>query len=233
MLDFSTLYTKIPHNKLTTVLWKLVDFCFKGGAHQYLSVNKWSARWVADPDSYSVMYDETKIKLAIRYLMSNCCIFRFIDDLLTMNDGEFARSLEEIYPELELNKENEGTGSATFLDLTIETDGVKFATLCDKRNAFLFSRMPSECLFFRMPFLYSNIPSRMFYFSFGAERFSVQPEFLQPVKVSFHLLKPWLEECSGKVVNTFASRKYWAKFMLDILRPSAIFSVMFHSCFTF
>ena len=82
-----------------------------------------------------------------------------------MNDGgEFARSLEEIYPpELELNKENEGMSSATFLDLNIETDGVKFATsFYDKRNAF-------PCSIVRMPFLCSNIPSRMFCFSFGAE----------------------------------------------------------------
>ena len=58
-------------------------------------------------------------------------IFRFIDDLLTMIDGgEFARSLEEIYPpERELNKENERTSNAAFLDLNIETDWVKFATL--------------------------------------------------------------------------------------------------------
>ena len=92
-------------------------------------------------------------------------IFQFIDDLLTMNDGgEFARSLEEIYPpELELNKENEGMSSATFLDLNIETDGVKFATsFYDKRNAF-------PCSNVRMPFLCSNIPSRIFCFSFGAE----------------------------------------------------------------
>ena len=216
--DFSTLYTKIPHDKLTTVLCKLVVFCFKGGAHQYLSVNEWGAKWVVDPDSFSVVYDKTKIKLAIRYLMSNChfvfgnrifkqhiniptgshpapffanlfllyfenkwvrnvqrsefsrackfaTIFQFIDDLLTMNDdGEFARSLEEIYPpELELKKENEGTSNVTFLDLNMETDGVKFATsLYDKRNAFLFSIV-------RMSFLCSNIPSRMFYFLFGAE----------------------------------------------------------------
>ena len=92
-------------------------------------------------------------------------IFRLINDLLTMNDfGEFACNLEEIYPpELELNKENEGTSDVTFLDLNIETDGVKFATsLYDKRNA-------SPFFIVRIPFLCSNIPFRMFYFSFGAE----------------------------------------------------------------
>ena len=210
--DFSTLYTKIPHDKLTIFLCKLVDFYFKVSAHQYLLVNKLGVKWVADPDSYSVVYDKTKIKTASRYLKSNCyfvfgnrvfkqdigihkgsdpapffsnlflfyfedkwvrnvqrsdlsraykftTIFWFIDDLLTMNDGgEFAHSLEEIYP-----PENEGTSNATFLDLNIETDGVKFATsLYDKRNAFPFSIV-------RMPFLCSNIHSRMFYFSFSTE----------------------------------------------------------------
>ena len=92
-------------------------------------------------------------------------IFRFIDDLLTMNDcGEFAKCLHEIYPaELALNKENEGTRDATFLDLDITIEGGRCdISLFDKRNAFPFSIV-------RMPFLSSNIPSRMFYFSFGAE----------------------------------------------------------------
>ena len=281
MFDFSALYTKISHDKLTTVLCKLVDFCFKGGVHQYLSMNKWGAKWVADPDSYSVVYDKTKIKLAIRYFMSNCyfvfgnrvfkqdigipmgsdpapffanlflfyfedkwvrnfqrsdlsrarkfaTIFQFIDDLLTMNDGgEFARSLEEIYsPELELHKENEGTSNATFLDLNIKTDGVKVATsLYDKRNAFPF-------FIVRMTFLCSNIPSRMFYFSFGPEIlcsarvFTTCESFLSSAEV---LVRRVLRQ-GGKYLRL---KNYWAKCMLDILSPSAIFSVMSHSCFIF
>ena len=216
--DFSTLYTKIPHSKLMDILCKLVDFCFEGGSHEFLSVNKWGAKWVVNPRSYEVVYNKAKIKLAIRYLMNNCyfnfgskvfkqdigipmgsdpapffanlflyyfenrwirnlqrtdltrarkfaTIFRFIDDLLTMNDcGEFAKCLHEIYPaELALNKENEGTLDATFLDLDITIEGGRCdISLFDKRNAFPFSIV-------RMPFLSSNIPSRMFYFSFGAE----------------------------------------------------------------
>ena len=47
-----------------------------------------------------------------------------------IDGGEFAPSPEEIYPpERELNKENERTSNAAFLDLNIETDWVKFATL--------------------------------------------------------------------------------------------------------
>ena len=55
-----------------------------------------------------------------------------------MNDGgEFACSLEEIYPpEVELNKENEGTSNTTFLDLNIETHGVRMGVLLRVRMPF-------------------------------------------------------------------------------------------------
>ena len=35
--DFSTLYTKLPHNKLLMVLKSLIDFCFDGGEWKYIS----------------------------------------------------------------------------------------------------------------------------------------------------------------------------------------------------
>ena len=44
--DFSTLYTKSPHNKLLMVLNSLIDFCFDGGESKYITVNDYGARWV-------------------------------------------------------------------------------------------------------------------------------------------------------------------------------------------
>ena len=44
--DFSTLYTKLPHNKLLMVLNSLIDFCFDGGECKYITVNNYGARWV-------------------------------------------------------------------------------------------------------------------------------------------------------------------------------------------
>ena len=38
--DFSTVYTKIPHDKLFDILYKLVDFVFKGGTRDYIIINK-------------------------------------------------------------------------------------------------------------------------------------------------------------------------------------------------
>ena len=38
--DFSTLYTKLPHNKPLMVLNSLIDFCFDAGETKYVTVNK-------------------------------------------------------------------------------------------------------------------------------------------------------------------------------------------------
>ena len=43
---FSTLYTKLPLNKLLMVLNSLVGFCFDGGEGKYITVNNYGARWV-------------------------------------------------------------------------------------------------------------------------------------------------------------------------------------------
>ena len=40
IFDFSTLCKNIPHDKLLDVLYKVVDFVFKGGARDYTVINK-------------------------------------------------------------------------------------------------------------------------------------------------------------------------------------------------
>ena len=37
--EFSTLYTKLPHNKLLMVLNSLINFYFDGGENKYITVN--------------------------------------------------------------------------------------------------------------------------------------------------------------------------------------------------
>ena len=44
--DFSTLYTKFPHNRLLMILNILIDFCFDGGESNFITVNSYGARWV-------------------------------------------------------------------------------------------------------------------------------------------------------------------------------------------
>ena len=93
--------------------------------------------------------------------------YRFIDDLTPLNDnGEFERSKSEIYPrELECKKENDGLLEATFLDLEasiIPEEGRFDYHLYDKRDGFNF-------FIVRFPYACSNIPSKIFLSTIGAE----------------------------------------------------------------
>jgi hypothetical protein len=91
-------------------------------------------------------------------------VFRFIDDLCSMNDGgEFGKVFTDIYPdELQLKVEHDGnTASFLNLDICIE-DGQFVYKLYDKRDAFPFSIV-------RMPYLCSNIPKNIFYSSLAGE----------------------------------------------------------------
>ena len=56
--DFTTLYTKIPHRKLTSALDSLIDFCFDGGDKKYIGVDKFGAKWTANPDKFPVAFDK-------------------------------------------------------------------------------------------------------------------------------------------------------------------------------
>ena len=60
IFDFSTLYTKLPHNKILMVLNSLIDFCFDGVESKYITFNNYGARRV------------NNIKDAVAYLLLNC-----------------------------------------------------------------------------------------------------------------------------------------------------------------
>ena len=98
-----------------------------------------------------------------------CNIFRFIDDLNSINDGgEFESNYSNIYPEeLQLGKENTDKHEASFLDLNIKIKDGKFHFgLFDKRDSFPFP-------FVRMPGKSSNLPSSIVYSTIGAESLKI------------------------------------------------------------
>ena len=217
--DFSTLYTKIPHDKLIDVLSKTVDSIFNDTNRSMLSVGKKRAYWVKGFSALRYKFTANSIKECVSFLVNNAYFrvgnaifrqiigipmgsdpapffanlflayyeslwikshsridfirarrlfntFRYIDDLLSLNDNnEFSRTFNEIYPpELILNKENPDSNiSANFLDLDITIQGNKFEyKLFDKRNAFPFNIV-------RFPFSSSNMPSKMFFSTISAE----------------------------------------------------------------
>ena len=81
--------------------------------------------------------------------------YRYIDDVLSINNPDFEKYLGQMYPaELEIKDTTESNTSASYLDLllSIESDGQLRTSLYDKRDYFNFHIT-------NFPFLSSNIPS--------------------------------------------------------------------------
>ena len=217
--DFSTLYTKIPHDKLIDVLHHIIDFAFKGGTRKKIGISRNGiAYWVSCRKPTPFAYTKDLVANAASFLIKNSyfkfgdklfrqdigipmgsdpapCfanlflyhyesswiksikktdnilarkfgnVFRYIDDLLAINDGHsFESFFRDIYPgELELSKENILNTETNFLDLHIKIVNGTFTTmLYDKRDHFGFDIT-------RLPHRSSNIPHKMFYSSITAE----------------------------------------------------------------
>ena len=71
-LEFSTLYTRLPHNKLLMVFNSLTDFCFDGGESKYITVNSYGALWVKNIKDNVICLNKQQIKDAVAYLLFNC-----------------------------------------------------------------------------------------------------------------------------------------------------------------
>ena len=70
--DFSTLYTKLPHNKLLMVLHSLIDFSFHRGESIYITDNNYGASWVKNIKDNVICLNKQQIKDEVAYLLLNC-----------------------------------------------------------------------------------------------------------------------------------------------------------------
>ena len=106
--------------------------------------------------SYEAEFIQNLIKDGKRALASKFNLtFRYIDDVLSLNNSQFSDHLHRIYPpELEIKDTTDSTHSASYLDLHLEFDNNgKLATrIYDKRDDFDFKVV-------NFPYLCSNIPS--------------------------------------------------------------------------
>ena len=68
--DFSTLYTKLPHNDLIRVLNSIIDFCFDWGNRNYLGFSKFSTFWRKKP-SGKQYFSKSKLKALVKHLITN------------------------------------------------------------------------------------------------------------------------------------------------------------------
>ena len=71
--DFSTLYTKIPHDKLIKELSEVIDFVFDAGNSKYIAISKNDkAYWSKTKPKSSVFFTHNSLKIAIKHLIKNC-----------------------------------------------------------------------------------------------------------------------------------------------------------------
>ena len=70
--DFSTLYTKLPHDKLIIELCKLIDFVFEAGDKNYIKINRWGKAYWGKKSKDSTGYTRNSLKVAVKHLIENC-----------------------------------------------------------------------------------------------------------------------------------------------------------------
>ena len=100
---------------------------------------------------YTVFALNWKEKIAPQFNFT----YRFIDNVLSINNPDFENYLGQMYPaELEIKDTTESNTSASYLDLllSIESDGQLCTSLYDKRDDFNFHIS-------NFSFLSSDIPS--------------------------------------------------------------------------
>ena len=75
--DFSTLYTKLPHNDLIRVLHEMIDFAFNGGkfkskgSREYLTVFNTYSYWTKKSHGHN-SFTRNKIKFLVTHLIKEC-----------------------------------------------------------------------------------------------------------------------------------------------------------------
>ena len=106
--------------------------------------------------SYEADFIQSLLSAGKKHLASRFNLtYRYIDDVLSINNPEFENYLGQMYPaELEIKDTTESTTSASYLDLllSIGRDGQLHTSIYDKRDDFNFHIT-------NFPFLSSNIPS--------------------------------------------------------------------------
>ena len=69
--DFSTLYTKIPHDKLKLALNNIVEKCFEKSKMKYISINNYEAFWSDRVSKRYTSFNKTSLLNNIDFLIDN------------------------------------------------------------------------------------------------------------------------------------------------------------------
>ena len=145
--------------------------------------------------------------------------YRYIDDVLSINNPEFENYLGQMYlVELEIKDTTESNTSASYLDLllSIGRDGQLHTSIYDKRDDFNFHIT-------NFPFLSSNIPTSPAYGVFISQLYGMpglapRMDVLSWGRRDFQLLF-WNRDTSRNAWN-----RLWGSFMVDTGISSTIWS---------
>ena len=70
--DFSTLYTKLPHDKLIEKLLLLIDFVFEGGNKTFIKISKNGKATWGKKVKNGIGFTKSSLKTAVKHLIENC-----------------------------------------------------------------------------------------------------------------------------------------------------------------
>ena len=110
--------------------------------------------------SYEAEFIQTLIKSGKRHFAKSFCFtYRYIDDVLSINNPKFGNYIDDIYPaELEIKDTTDADHRVSYLDLDLscDRDNRLKVKLYDKRDDF-------NIYIVNFPFLSSNIPQSQVY----------------------------------------------------------------------
>ena len=161
--------------------------------------------------SYEALFIQSLLSTGRKRLASQFNFtYRYIDDVLSINNPDFENYLGQMYPpELEIKDTTESNTSASYLDLllSISRNGQLYTSLYDKRDDFNFHIT-------NFPFLSSYIPSSPHYGVFSSKLIryaracsSYECFILRAVRISNKLLgQEYVKERSRSSLRKFYGR---------------------------
>ena len=173
---------------------------------------------------FDVQQKMLKIKYSVAKAMSHT--FRYIDDIMPLNDKCLFESYRyQIYPEeLELNRENVGYNTASVLEMQVDIIEGKFrVNVYDKRDHFNFK-------VFRFPSINSNVPDKTLYNVFYSQlvRFYRVCNNLDGFISAVKLLKSRVQEKGAKnklLLNSF--NRFWVHYDVSYVKKNKVIKNVF------
>ena len=106
---------------------ELFNFCITERLENYIAATKLGSRWFNDKKNYNVVFDKTKLKLAMNYLIGNCYFMdrdlTFWQVFLCSFKNKSILNLNQVLKS-NLYKTNKFSNALRFVDCAISGNGL-------------------------------------------------------------------------------------------------------------